>query len=138
MWHEAYARRGCALSYEEYLWHERRKHNKFACEGTKVDISCIEAEPARASSPGRKLRHAALRATVLDDTYTFDYPARYAIDHPEIAEIVCFTPTYAGQDRTGETLEAAGWIEQAADGAMQLVVGTSREAAGEYIRVVVS
>ncbi|MBM4201220.1 MAG: hypothetical protein FJ189_08030, partial [Gammaproteobacteria bacterium] len=27
-WLEAWARRGCALGFDEYVWHERRKHNK--------------------------------------------------------------------------------------------------------------
>jgi predicted nucleotidyltransferase len=30
LWQDAYARRGCTLSYEEYRWHEQRKYNKAA------------------------------------------------------------------------------------------------------------
>jgi predicted nucleotidyltransferase len=51
-------------------------------------------------------------------------------------EVVCYTPTYAGQSQTGETVEAAGWIEQTDDGARRLTAGTSREAAGQYVKVV--
>ena len=50
-WREAYARRGCELSFEEYLWHERRKFNKGLYEGTKFDITLVsesEDEPATA------------------------------------------------------------------------------------------
>ncbi len=136
MWRDAYIRRGCSLSFEEYLWHERRKCNKFACEGTKVDISCVVAEPAWVSARGKKLCRAVIRGPVSDDTFTFDYPARYPIRHPAVQEVVCYTPTYAGQALAGETVEAAGWVEQAEDGARRLTVGTSREAAGEYVKVV--
>lgn len=136
LWRDAYVRRGCSLSFDEYLWHERRKYNKFACGGTKVDISCIVAEPSWAKARGKKLCHDVLRGTVSDDTFAFDYPARYPIAHPAVQEVVCYTPTYAGQALTGEIVEAAGWVEQCDDGAQRLTVGTSREAAGEYVKVV--
>ena len=136
MWHDAYARRSCSLSLDEYVWHERRKHNKFACAGTKVDISCIDAEPGWMKAPRAKLCRDVIRGTVLDDTYGFDYPARYPVAHAVVQEIVCYTPTYAGQARTGETVEAAGWVEQTDDGVRRLLVGTSREATGEYVKVV--
>jgi len=136
MWRDAYARRGCSLSFDEYVWHERRKSNKFACAGTKVDLSCIVAEPSWVRARGRKLCRDVLRGTVLEATYAFDYPARYPIAHPAVQEIVCYTPTYAGQALAGETVEAAGWVEQTDDGAQRLTVGTSREACGEYVKVV--
>jgi len=136
LWHDAYARRGCSLSLEEYLWHEGRKFNKFACDGTKVDISCVLPEPPPVLARCRKVRRATVRAVVTDDTFAFDYPARYPIAHDTLSEILCFTPTYAGQALRGETVEAAGWVEQADDGAQRLTIGTSRESPGEYIKVV--
>lgn len=136
MWRDAYARRGCSLSFDDYLWHELRKHNKFACGDTKVDISCIVAEPAWMAARSTKLGRAVIRAPVTDDTFAFDYPAHYPVQHPSVRAIVCFTPTYAGQALAGETVEAAGWIEQAGDGTQHLTVGTSREAAGQYVKVV--
>jgi len=136
LWREAYARRGCSLSYDEYLWHERRKHNKFACAGTKVDISCIVGEPSWVRARGEKVCRDVIRGTVADDTFAFDYPARYPLTHSTVGEIVCYTPTYAGQAVAGELVEAAGWVERTADGALRLTVGTSREAAGQYIKVV--
>jgi hypothetical protein len=135
MWRDAYTRRGCALTYAEYCWHERRKDNKFSVAGTKVDISLLAPEPAEADLPGRKLTRLVLRASVTDDTHAFDSPARYGVDHPEISEIICCTPTYVGQVRQGETIEAAGWLEETSRGTRRLVVGTSREAPGEYLRV---
>lgn len=135
LWREAYARRGCALSYEEYCWHERRKDNKFSIAGTKVDVSLIAHLPPAAASPGHKRARVTLRATVTDDTYAFDSPACYSVDHARVSEIVCPTPTYVGQARRGEMVEAAGWVEETARGSHRLVIGTSREAPGEYLRV---
>jgi predicted nucleotidyltransferase len=57
------------------------------------------------------------------------------IGHAEIGEILCFTHTYVGQALTGETVEAAGAVEACDDGRKRLVVGSSREAAGEFVRV---
>ena len=136
LWRDAFQRRGCSLTFEEYLWHERRKCNKFACDGTKVDISLIDAEPPGADEGGRKLYRTVIQGLVVDDAYAFDNPACYSIQHPSIQTIVCYTPTYAGQARAGETVSAAGWVEQTTAGARRLVVGTSREAAGEYVKVV--
>lgn len=70
-----------------------------------------------------------------EDTFAFDSPARYGIDHPDVSEIVCCTPTYVGQARRGEVIQAAGWLEETSRGTRRLIVGTSREAPGEYVRV---
>jgi hypothetical protein len=135
MWREAYQRRGCSLTFEEYLWHERRKFNKCSLEDTKVDISCVDRETPYADGSCEKLRRAVIRAAVLDASRSFEYPARYVIDHLDIREVVSFTPTYSGQALSGEMIEASGSIERSADGRLRLVIGTSREAAGEYIKV---
>jgi uncharacterized protein len=135
MWRETYRRRGCSLSLDEYVWHERRKFNKFSCQGTKVDISCVEREGETLEDAGRKLGRTTLVARVIDDSRVLHYPAQYSIDHPRIRAIICFNPTYTGQARRGETIEASGWIEQAPSGTRHLIIGTSRESAGEYLRV---
>jgi hypothetical protein len=136
LWRDAYQRRGCSLTFEEYLWHERRKHNKFACDGTKIDISLIDAEPPGVNVRGTKRHRAVIQAMVVKDTHAFDSPACYSIQHSSIRDVVCYTPTYAGQAQVGETLEASGWVEQADDGVRRLIVGSSREAVGEYVKVV--
>jgi predicted nucleotidyltransferase len=135
MWKEAYRRRGCSLTFHEFLWHEKRKFNKCAARGTKVDVNGIVSEQARARSAGKKLRAAVITATVNDASAAFDYPAVYGIDHREISEIVCFTPTYAGQAVEGERVEAAGWLERPERGDERLTIGTSREAVGQYLKV---
>jgi predicted nucleotidyltransferase len=135
MWREAYQRRGCSLTFAEYVWHERRKLNKFAYGGTKVDISCVAGPPSYAQARGRKLDRRIIQAIVTNDRDAFDYPARYGIEHPEISDILCYNPTFTGQARAGELVEAAGWEEETCGGRRRLVVGTSREAAGEYLKV---
>ncbi|PKL59366.1 MAG: DNA polymerase subunit beta, partial [Methanomicrobiales archaeon HGW-Methanomicrobiales-4] len=52
---------------------------------------------------------------------------------PIISKVFSFTHTYTGQARKGEKIEARGVIEQHND-EQWLIVGTTREAKGEYIR----
>lgn len=136
-WRDAYARRGCELSYAEYVWHERRKLNKAMYEGTRFDLSLV-TRPGADASPARwrKLGGAHLRATVVDASAAFDYPASYRIDDPDIAEVVAYSQTYAGQARDGEAIEAAGIVEQDAAGCRRLIVGAGREARDAFLRVV--
>jgi predicted nucleotidyltransferase len=135
-WIEAYQRRGCSLTCDEYVWHERRKLNKFMLGRTKVDISWVSRESHEVFGSRRKLSRQVIRAEVVDDGDVFAYPARYGVAHPEITQVVTFNPTYTGQAFVGEWIEAAGWVELSSGGVCQLLVGTSREAPGEYIRVV--
>ncbi|MCH5375770.1 MAG: hypothetical protein JJ992_17500, partial [Planctomycetes bacterium] len=83
----------------------------------------------------RKRGERVLQARVLGDGDAFDYPSRLRVEHHEISEVLSFTATYCGQACTGETIEAAGLLEVSSDGRCRLVVGTSREATGQYIRV---
>ena len=137
-WRRIHARRGCALDFEEYLRQERRKYNKFMLDGVRIDLSYVPAgnrvrlyEP-----PIRKLGPATIEAVVVDDTGVFDYPARYIIDADRTGTILCFTATYAGQAFRGERIEASGMMEEDAAGNTYMVIGTSREAPGEYLKVI--
>ena len=134
-WRESYERRGCALSFEDYLWHERRKLNKGLVEGTKFDITLVDENLPADSGPVRKLGPARVRAQISDASQAFDYPARYRLAHPEVEEVLSFTQTYAGQAEAREWVEVAGILEETAAGWRRLVVGSSREAPGEYIKV---
>ena len=134
-WRDSYERRGCALSFAEYLWHERRKFDKGLIEGTKFDLTLVDETLPADPGPVRKLGPARLLAEVEDASQAFDYPARYRLAHPEIGEVLSFTQTYAGQAEAGEWVEIAGILEETAAGRRRLVVGTSREAPGEYIKV---
>jgi predicted nucleotidyltransferase len=50
--------------------------------------------------------------------------------------VVSFTATYTGQAVNGELIEIAGVVEQNAHGVKRIVIGSSREAHGEYIKVI--
>lgn len=137
-WRHIYARRGCTLEFGEYLRHERRKYNKFMLGGVKIDLSYVpQGGPVtRYMPPIRKLGPATIRAVVTDDAGVFDYPARYIIDDGKTDTLLCYTATYAGQAFKGERIEAAGMMEEDAGGNLYMVIGTSREAPGEYIKVI--
>jgi predicted nucleotidyltransferase len=134
-WEASYHRRGCDISLEDYIWHEQRKLNKAIINGRKFDLGLV-TDKSKQTISYKKRGHAKLTATVIDDEQSFDYPAVFKIDHPEIAEIVCYTATYVGQAFIGEIVEAEGLLEQTDVGPQRLLVGSSREAAGEFIKVV--
>ena len=134
-WQEAYQRRDCTLSFEDYVWHERRKYNKAIINARKFDIGLV-AEKTPQATTYQKLGHTTLSCQVTDDGQAFDYPAEFAVAHPEITSIVSFSATYVGQAQRGETIEVSGLLEQNQNGVKRLVVGSSREAPGEYIKVI--
>lgn len=135
-WDAAYQRRDCALTYEEFRWHESRKNNKAVFEGTKFDLSLAVERANHASVKRRKLGAIQLAAMVTEDRGSFDYPARLGIANHRISEVVAFTATYSGQARIGEQMEVSGLLEEDADGTQRIVVGSDREAHGHYIRVI--
>jgi predicted nucleotidyltransferase len=135
-WQEAYGRRGCALSLDEYVWHERRKYNKAAINGRKFDLSFVAEHTSEAPQNYRKRGRLALQARVKDARYAFDYPATLLLEHPEITACVSYTATYNGQAETGEWVSIRGLLEEAENGARRIVVGSNREAHGEYIKVI--
>jgi predicted nucleotidyltransferase len=132
LWRDTFARRACSLGEAEFRWHEERKFNKAAIDGSKFDIALVSATPP--PPPGRKRGALVLRARVVDDRRAFEQPARYRLDHPAITEALSFTHTYVGQAQIGEWVEIAGQVEETGEG-LRIVVGSSREARGEYIRV---
>lgn len=135
-WEQAWRRRGSPRTLEEYAWHEERKGTRALIEGTRIDLSLVPAIQRPLPQGARKLGRAIITAVVTNADAAFEHPARFAVEHPEVIEVLSFTPTYAGQAWAGETIEASGWIEEDQGGFRRLVVGTSREAAGEWIRVV--
>ena len=134
-WLSAYQRRACDFALDEYVWHEQRKYNKAIINQRKFDLSLLvdEAEPLRQNF--RKLGFRQIEASVVDDQYGYDYPARFELDHPELTAAVCFTATYTGQAQIGERVIIAGQVEVDEQGLKRIVVGSSREAIGEFIRV---
>ena len=134
-WLAAYQRRDCDLDFQSYVWHERRKYNKALINGRKFDLSLVELQPVSLTSY-RKCGAITLSVQVIDDTRAFCYPAEFQLAHPRIQRVVCFTATYTGQAMVGETIEIAGMLEEDEHGNQRIVVGSSREAQGEYIKVI--
>jgi predicted nucleotidyltransferase len=139
-WLQTWNRRDCDLSLADYIWHEQRKYNKASIDGIKFDLSMIESNRVELQAIDHQkytkqgLHH--LTARIIDDSKAYDYPASYQIDHPQISQILSYSATYTGQAIQGENIEARGVLEQSENGARRLVVGTSREASGEYLKVV--
>jgi hypothetical protein len=73
-----------------------------------------------------------IEAKVIDASLSFDNPAIYEIEHESVSRVLSFTHTYSGQAFPGETIEVCGVLEQHGNERWQ-VVGTTREARGEYI-----
>ncbi|MEI8208482.1 MAG: hypothetical protein WCG16_04710 [Methylococcales bacterium] len=135
-WLSSYNRRSCYLSFSEYVWHERRKGNKALINERKIDLNFIGDAPNTDTVSYQKSGVITLQCLVVDDTYAFDYPAVFKISHEEYEAIVCFTATYTGQALAGELIEVSGKIEQTQTGLKRIVVGSTREAVGEYIKVI--
>jgi uncharacterized protein len=135
-WQDAYARRSCTLIIQEYVWHEQRKFNKGLINGRKFDLNFVIEAIGVVPVSYHKLGGITVQGKIIEDKYSFDYPALYSIDHGTISSVVCFIATYTGQAVVGETVEISGLLEQAEDGSKRIVVGSSREAQGEYIKVI--
>lgn len=136
-WEDSYRRRSCHLDLSDYVWHESRKYNKAVINGRKFDLSYVGGGDDGDECFVKRGR-IRLQCRVLDAERGFDYPAVFKIAHPEIVEVVSFTATYTGQAVAGEMIEVSGFLEQSEGGAQRIVVGSSREAGDEYIKVVQS
>lgn len=135
-WRLSYDRRSCALPIAEYVWHERRKFNKACINGRKFDLSFVATRSDEPQHSYRKLGIVELRSRVRDARHAFDYPAMLLLEHPQISCCVSYTATYNGQAESGEWVAIRGHLEQDENGACRIVVGSSREAHGEYIKVI--
>ncbi|WP_333875321.1 hypothetical protein [Methylobacter sp.] len=135
-WQQSYERRSCDLSFDDYVWHERRKCNKAVINGRKFDLNFIDHCADSNAVVYQKCGAVTLQCRVTDDAHAFDYPAEFTIDHHQISSIVSFTATYTGQAVSGEMIEVSGVLEQSEHGVKRIVVGSSREAHGEYIKVI--
>jgi predicted nucleotidyltransferase len=137
-WLDSYQRRSCTLDYQSYVWHEQRKYNKALINNRKFDLNLIVAteNSVENSVSYKKQGKVLIQAKVVGAQYAFDYPARFQIKHATIKEIVCYTATYTGQAEEGEWIEVSGTLEWASNGNQRILVGSTREAQGEYIKVI--
>ena len=136
MWKKIYAKRKPETSFEEFMLHERRKGNRGVVDGTYFDLlftrDWAQIDAIGPRETGRVIGRSKIQAEVLEADYAFDSPAVYRLKGP-IGEILCYSHTYAGQALPGETIEASGVVEETQSG-LRMVVGTTREARGEWIR----
>ncbi|PXF51648.1 MAG: DNA polymerase subunit beta [Candidatus Methanophagaceae archaeon] len=138
VWRQIYEKRQPALSYDNFVAHERRKKNRGVVGETYFDILFardweeIGRLDKRNYERGERVGYAEITAVVKDASFAFDSPAIYEIEHPEISKILSFTHTYAGQAFAGEEIAARGVVERTKH-ETRLVVGTTREARGEWI-----
>jgi predicted nucleotidyltransferase len=135
-WWESYQRRSCDLSLMEYVWHEKRKTNKAIINGRKFDLNFVDNLLHTPAINYQKCGAITLQCIITDDIHAFDYPAEFKTDHECYGTIVSFSATYTGQATKGETVEVSGLVEQTKEGLKRIVVGSSREAPGEYIKVI--
>ena len=139
LWQRLYRKRNPELSYEVFIAHEKRKGHRGTISGTYFDLLYVRDDAElqlldrRNYEKGERVGYRTITAEVLEASFAFDSPAIYAVDHPEIAKVLSFTHTYAGQAVVGETIEARGMVERTSH-ETRLVVGTTREARGEWIR----
>jgi predicted nucleotidyltransferase len=77
-----------------------------------------------------------MKCLVLNADEAFNVPSIYRVDHPQVRSVISFTHSFAGQAEAGETIEVSGVLEKTEDEDYRVIVGTSREAEGEYIKVV--
>lgn len=143
MWQKSYEKRfSChdTLSFDEYLWHEKRKWHKGTIDGTIFDILLVRDRSEIGPKPAQYARKTKItvECTVTDSALAFDSPSVYRVEcdyDGRIKDVLSYTHTYAGQAFDGEKIEVCGFLEEAADKSRRVVVGTTREAVGEYIKV---
>ncbi len=134
MWHEIYKKRKPELSFNEFLIHEERKGNRGMVGDTYFDLLYVrDWEEIAPCLRGVDIGAETIEAAVTNADFSFDSPAIYEVRHPEISYVLSYTHTYAGQALVGERIEARGMVE-AVGNMKRLVVGTTREAKGEWIR----
>lgn len=142
-WWRLYAKRFPVktLTYEEFLWHEKRKYHRGSLDGTIFDLLLVRDAEELVKEEEKSLQGlglATLRGRVTDASLAFDSPAVYKVRFEDGTgvEIYSYTHTYAGQAFEGELVEARGVLKKTAKNELRLVVGTTREAEGEYIKVI--
>ncbi len=135
MWQRIYSKRKPEIGFDEFVLHEVRKGNRGMIEGTYFDLLFTRdwSQIGEAPERGRTICKKKITALVKDADFAFDSPAIFTLEDNEINEIFCYSHTYAGQALPGETIEASGVVEEPRDGC-RLVVGTTREAKGDWIR----
>lgn len=135
MWRKVYDKRKPEIPFDQFVLHEQRKYNRGQVGGTYFDIlytRSYDQIPGVPSGKGEVLGKLTIEAMVKDASLAFDSPAIYEVEHESVSRVLSFTHTYSGQALAGETIVACGVLEQHGS-ERWLVVGTTREARGEWI-----
>lgn len=136
LWETVYRKRKPEISFDDFILHEKRKWNRGQIEGTYFDLLYSRSYEEIRSVPsvkGEVLGPMTIEALVTNATYAYDSPAVYSVSHQKISQVLSFTHTYSGQAICGEMIQARGICERHGD-EYWLIVGTTREAKGEYIK----
>ena len=163
MWRRIYKKRSPSISYDVFKAHEMRKWNRGGVGNTYFDVLFVRDWSEMGGirdiyKRGERVCRARISAIVRDATYAFDSPAVYEVETLKgrklrelrasagggsrehlkeilsVEKILSFTHTYAGQAFEGEIVEAQGVVERTSDGETRLIVGTTREAHGEWLK----
>lgn len=140
-----------SLTKEEFRWYENRKANRGTINGTLFDILATkdydEIEGTWGDTVYEPQGIAKIECDIVSALGAFDNPSLYTIENIEVlegvdvefTEVVSFTHTYAGEVIDGEHVIAKGKVEKViVNGEFRnyrLVVGTTREAIDEYLKL---
>ncbi|MBR0271927.1 MAG: DNA polymerase subunit beta [Methanobrevibacter sp.] len=140
-----------SLTPEEFKWYENRKANRGTINGTLFDILATKGYDEIKGSWGDTRYEpqgiAKIECDIVSALGAFDNPSLYTIENLEvlegvekdIVEVVSFTHTYAGEVVDGEHVIAKGKVEKVIQDGKEdyyrLVVGTTREAIDEYLKL---
>ena len=138
-----------SLTYEEFRWYENRKHNRGILNDTLFDIlqtrDWDEIKGSYCAVRYEPMGCIEIECTVKNALAAYDNPAVYQVEDVKvikgvdvpITEIASYTHTYAGQAMENERIIARGKLEKVIgeDVSYRLVVGTTRESIGEYIKL---
>ncbi len=140
-----------SLTPEEFKWYENRKANRGTIDGTLFDILATknydEIEGKWGDTRYEPQGISRIECDIESALGAFDNPSLYTVKNlkilegveKEITEIVSFTHTYAGEVIDGEHVIAKGKVEKvikdSGENSYRLVVGTTREAIDEYVKL---
>jgi predicted nucleotidyltransferase len=136
LWETVYRKRRPEITLDDFILHEKRKWNRGQIEGTYFDLLYSRGYEEISSEPsvkGEVIGPVTIEALVTDASYAYDNPAVYSVSHEKISRVLSFTHTYSGQAIKGEMIKARGICERHGN-EYWLIVGTTREAKGEYIK----
>jgi len=140
-----------SLTKEEFKWYENRKANRGTIDGTLFDILATKDYSEITGVWGDTVYEpqgiAQIECDIVSALGAYDNPSLYTIENVkliegvdfDLSEVVSFTHTYAGEVIDGEHVVAKGKVEKVIVNGetshYRLVVGTTREAVDEYLKL---